>query len=84
MSQINDVYAPLPNPNFLKCILIFYSHLYLVLQSFLIPSGFPIKTLYSFLLAHIHCTPLSDYHIIFYRFNSVVLIRINYVLEDTV
>jgi len=53
LSQINLAHAP--HPTSWRSILILSSHLCLGILSGLFPSGFPIKTLYAYLLSPIAC-----------------------------
>jgi hypothetical protein len=54
LSQLDPLYTP--QPLFLRSILIASSHLRLGLAS-LFPSGFPTKTLYTFLSSPLPCVP---------------------------
>jgi hypothetical protein len=52
LSWANWIHSTLPQPISLRSILISSSHLCLGLPSGLLPSGFPTKTLYTFLSSH--------------------------------
>ena len=67
LSQLNPVHTP-PHPTSWKSILILTSHLRLVLQSGLLPSDFPTKTLYTPLLSlHTRYMPHPSHSSRFYH-----------------